>query len=75
MTQTARDVIEREAENWFRVHSDTDFEFLGDAIIAALAAAGYAIVPIEPIEEMKAIVMPDIRSWWKAMLKAAQEEK
>ena len=70
MTQAARDVIEREAENWFRVHSDTDFEFLGDAIIAALAAACYKIVARGPTDDQTNIEASDVHVW-RAMWDAA----
>lgn len=56
----------------------SDFDY-ADAIIAALAAAGYVIVPKEPTEKMlfkahKHGILHDVRTSWRAMVEAASDE-
>jgi hypothetical protein len=76
----ARDVIAR----YIRDYTFNDGEALtvSDAIIAALTAAGFAIVPKEPTEKMRnAAIDKDncvygvtVELIWRAMVEAASDE-
>lgn len=50
MTESARDVLIRWADD--TAEDRLAFDVVADQILAALAEAGYAVVPVEPTEEM-----------------------
>ena len=82
--RTARDVIDAviyfENDNMGMSNETTIGETFGaDAILSALRSAGFAVVPVEPTEDMRKAGenSPNTRlasHVWRAMLKAAQED-
>lgn len=78
-TETARDVIAK-SFSWHRLDRDASLRE-ADTILSALRSTGWAVVPVEPTEGMRAdgalqalTTERHAQRVWEVMLKAAQED-
>lgn len=78
---SAKNTLSSQLRHWFPQGRDQDipYEALADKIIEAIDAAGFAIVPKEPTDEMKQAAADNSKrtdvyeadSVWRDMIKAA----